>query len=166
LSRCFDDPEFKKILLARPRTVVCTYGQVFFGLIGSHIDRMVLGGEYLPFASSSTIMKAIFYLAKHCKEPMSRWKLSEELNTSEDYLSRIFHAHMGISLWEYLNRLRIDHAIELLKGTTESVAEVAYRSGYQDQAYFSRVFKRIAGTTPGAVRKGGNAYVRKVQNPD
>jgi DNA-binding LacI/PurR family transcriptional regulator/AraC-like DNA-binding protein len=154
ISRRFDDREGVKMLLSRPQTVLCNHGQIFLDCIGSHIDRMALGGEYLPFASSSTVMKAILYLNRHFRESMSRWKLSEQLNASEDYLSRIFHAQMGISLWEYLNRLRIDYAIELLKGSTESVAEVAYRSGYQDQAYFSRVFKRITGTTPGRIRKG------------
>ena len=68
---------------------------------------------------------------------------------SEDYLTRIFRKELGISPWDYLNRYRIYLASELLRQEAMSVNEVASRTGFQDQAYFCRVFKKIKGVTPG-----------------
>jgi len=159
----FNDPSFKLCLVDRPRTVLCNSCAVFGDLAFSIVGRILKGEELLPAPTGAIIMEAIFFLNKYFREQISRWKLSEYLNTSEDYLSRIFHKQTGIPLWEYLNRLRIGYAIELLKTSSESVAEVASRSGFQDQAYFCRVFKRITGATPGTIRKESPVNVRKVQ---
>ena len=163
LAGKFEDAPFEKQLAERPKTILCNSGEVFSDLIASATGRLSRGEEFLPSPSGAIIMKAIIFLNRSFREQVSRWKLSEYLNASEDYLSRIFHKQMGIPLWEYLNRLRIGWAIELLKGTSESVAEIASRSGFQDQAYFCRVFRRITGTTPGAARKKSWPDVRKVQ---
>lgn len=159
----FEDAPFEKQLAERPKTIICNSGEVFGDLIASATARLSGGEEFLPSPTGAIIMKAIIFLNRSFREQVSRWKLSEHLNASEDYLSRIFHKQMGIPLWEYLNRLRIGYAIELLKGSSDSVAEIASRSGFQDQAYFCRVFRRITGTTPGAVRKESWPDVRKVQ---
>ena len=92
--------------------------------------------------------------------------MASYLNTSEDYLSRIFHTQMGISLWNYLARLRVQHAIGLLYSTGAGLAEIADLTGFQDEAYFCRVFKRIAGATPGYFRSRSFSDVRKVQESD
>ena len=60
---------------------------------------------------------------------------------------------MGLPLWDYLNRLRVHAAVELLLQTDESIQEIASRSGFQDHAYFSRVFRKIYGVPPGQLRK-------------
>ncbi|MHB0897464.1 MAG: substrate-binding domain-containing protein [Spirochaetales bacterium] len=166
LSGAFDDPPFGRLLAERPKTAFCNSGHVFRGIIREEVSRLLGGEELLPAQTGSSIMKAIFFLNKHFREQVSRWKLSEHLNVSEDYLSRIFHKQMGIPLWEYLNRLRIGYAIDLLRNTADSVAEIASRSGFQDQAYFCRVFRRIVGLTPGAARKVKRGDVRKVQESD
>lgn len=163
LAGKFEDAPFEKLLAERPKTILCNSGAVFSDLVASAAARLSRGEEFLPSPTGVIIMKAIIFLNKSFREQVSRWKLSEYLNASEDYLSRIFHRQMGIPLWEYLNRLRIGYAIDLLKGSSDSVAEIASRSGFQDQAYFCRVFRRITGTTPGAVRKESWPDVRKVQ---
>ena len=166
VSSKFNDPSFERLLAERPRTALCNSGQIFREIIREETLRLLGGEELLPTQTGATIMKAIFFLNKYFREQISRWKLSEYLNVSEDYLSRIFHKQMGVPLWEYLNRLRIGYAIDLLRNSSESVAEIASRSGFQDQAYFCRVFRRIAGLTPGATRKDARGDVRKVQESD
>jgi AraC-like DNA-binding protein len=61
---------------------------------------------------------------------------------------------MGFSLWEYLNRYRVHLAAELLTHTGDTIYDIAMRTGFQDQAYFCRVFKNIYGKAPGQVRNG------------
>jgi two-component system response regulator YesN len=59
----------------------------------------------------------------------------------------------GISLWDYLNRFRIQKAKELLLLTDESITAIAADVGYEDISYFSRVFREIAGCSPRAFRQ-------------
>lgn len=163
IAKKFDDAEFEKHMLNRPKSLICNSGGVFGDVILSRINAILAGEELLPAPTAAIITRTIFFLNRCFREQMSRWKLSEHINASEDYLSRIFHRQMGIPLWEYLNKLRIEYAIELLKVSGESVSEIAFRSGFQDQAYFCRVFRKITGKTPGAVRKSSDTNDRKVQ---
>ena len=112
-------------------------------------------------ASSSTILppltgiivkKAIVYLNEHATRAISRWQLAGAVNISEDYLTRIFRREIGLSPWEYLNRYRIQIASSLLVSTAKPLSAVAEESGFQDQAYFCRVFKKIKGFSPGQMR--------------
>jgi transcriptional regulator GlxA family with amidase domain len=54
---------------------------------------------------------------------------------------------------EYVQRLRLEHARELLRDTNLTVAEVAEFSGYRNQAYFGKVFRQKLSLTPGSYRK-------------
>jgi AraC-like DNA-binding protein len=92
------------------------------------------------------------YLEHHGTGLVSRWKLADSVNVSEDYLTRIFRKELGMSPWEYLNRYRIQLACELLVHTDLSLSAIASRIGFQDQAYFCRVFKKLKGCTPSALR--------------
>jgi len=72
---------------------------------------------------------------------------------SENHLSRIFRRELGISPWDYLNRYRIKQAKELLTNTQDSITSVALRVGFNDPAYFSRVFRKQVGQSPSTFRK-------------
>jgi AraC-like DNA-binding protein len=74
------------------------------------------------------------------------------VNVSEDYLTRIFRKELGLSPWDYLNRYRIYLATILLKESTLTINEVASQTGFQDQAYFCRVFRKIKGCAPTKIR--------------
>ncbi|MDR3170273.1 MAG: helix-turn-helix domain-containing protein [Treponema sp.] len=116
--------------------------------------KALLGGEeMLPPHTGALVKKALLYFNLHAESHISRWKLAEAVHVSEDYLTRIFHLEMGLSLWDYLNRYRIFLAADLLRQTDDSIQEIALRSGFQNQAYFCRVFKKIYGLPPSQVRK-------------
>jgi len=165
-SRFFGKEEEWAGVLARPHAVFCNIGEVFSDLLIGLIRRALAGQKFLPPPTATVVAKCIFILNKTYADQLSRWKLASLLNTSEDYLSRIFHRQMGVSLWEYLARLRIVHAIDLLRSTGASLSEIADRTGFRDEAYFCRVFKRITNATPGSFRSGSSTEVRKVQKSD
>lgn len=73
-----------------------------------------------------------------------------QVNFCPDYFRRRFKERTGVSPVTYLNDLRIEHAKHLLRksGGTDSVAEIAYLSGFYDQRYFSQVFRKRTGMTP------------------
>jgi AraC-like DNA-binding protein/ABC-type sugar transport system substrate-binding protein len=103
--------------------------------------------------SSSVSRRAVAYVRDHYSEPISRGDLAADLGVSENYLTDLFHREMGTSLWTYLNRFRIKQAKALLLGTELKITEIACRVGFDDPAYFSRVFRRYTGRSPRAFRK-------------
>ena len=72
---------------------------------------------------------------------------------SESYFYALFKQSIGVSPVEYRNRIRIDTARGLLESTSLSIEEIALSVGFDTPFYFSRVFKRIMGSSPGAWRK-------------
>lgn len=117
--------------------------------------RAVLGGaELLAPQTGAIVKRAQLYLCEHATLPISRWQVAEEVHTSEDYLTRVFKKELGLSPWDYLNRYRVWLAGSLLRNTGMTVNEVSVATGFQDQAYFCRVFKKVKGYSPIHLRSG------------
>ena len=72
---------------------------------------------------------------------------------NKDYLSNLFKKETGISFSDYVNLQRIKKAQELLTETHLRTYQIAQQVGFQDESYFSRVFKKIVGMRPGEYRK-------------
>jgi len=139
-------------LCALPRIVLCNRGVAGSPEFAVRARAVANGDEILPPHTGALVKKAILYLNLHASAQIARWKLADTVHVSDDYLTRIFHKEMGLSIWEYLNRYRISLACELLLHTNDSIYEIALRTGFQDQAYFCRVFKKIHGIPPGKLR--------------
>ena len=144
-----DDVAF---LCENPRIILCNRGAAESEQFAERVQAILQGDEILPPHTGALVKNAILYLNKKASEQIVRWKLADEVHVSEDYLTRIFHKEIGLSLWEYLNRYRIYIATELLLETNLTIYEIAEKSGFQDQAYFCRVFKKIYGVPPGKIR--------------
>jgi AraC-like DNA-binding protein len=135
------------------RLIICHRAIVLSPEFQTRVQAMIGGAEILPPHTGVIVKKAILYFGQHAMAHISRWKLADAVNVSEDYLTRIFHREMGLPLWDYLNRYRVFLAAELLRQTDDSILDVANKSGFQDQAYFCRVFKKFYGVPPGQLRK-------------
>ena len=68
-------------------------------------------------------------------------------------VTRVFKEQFGLSVTSYLTQLRITQAKRLLRFTDKSVENVAQECGLNDANYFSRLFKKVEGTTPGEYRR-------------
>ncbi|MDR1373766.1 MAG: helix-turn-helix transcriptional regulator, partial [Treponema sp.] len=135
-----------------PRVVLCHRGVAHSAEFGVRARALAAGDDVLPIYTGTLVKKALLYFDEHAESHISRWKLADAVNVSEDYLTRIFRREMGCSLWEYLNLYRVYLAADLLTRTGDTIYEIATRVGFQDQAYFCRVFKKIYGKTPGQLR--------------
>lgn len=135
-----------------PHVLLCNRGIAGSAEFAARVEALLAGKDLLPPHTGALVKKAILYFNLHAPTPIARWKLAQAVNLSEDYLTRIFHRETGFSPWEYLSRFRILLAAERLLNTDESVNEVALATGFQDQAYFCRVFKKIHGIPPGKYR--------------
>lgn len=81
-------------------------------------------------------------------------RLAGWLGCSPDYLSHLFHRETGERLSRFVNRHRLVRAEGLLRSSTLTVSEVAWASGYDDPAYFSRLFRAARGCSPRQYRAG------------
>ena len=81
--------------------------------------------------------------------------LADKFHVSAIYVSKSVKKVSGISFIDYLNRLRIDEAKQLLSKTDKSVRDIAGETGYDSDKNFIRVFKKYEGVTPGQFRKMG-----------
>lgn len=122
--------------------------------IAISLHRALFDDETLPPQTSALVRQAIAYLHQNYGRSLTRREIAAELGMSEDYLSRAFSQELGLSPWDYLNRYRVAQARDLLRHTPDSVTVIGRRVGFQDPAYFSRVFRRIVGVSPNAYRQG------------
>lgn len=74
--------------------------------------------------------------------------LAQRLEVSQEYLTRAFREHVGMTPGKYLNQVRIEHAKLLLQRGDHSVAFVADACGFANGNYFARVFRNMVGVTP------------------
>lgn len=80
--------------------------------------------------------------------------LSETLQVHPAYLSREFSKYFDdLSFGDYIRKLRIDKAIQLLSSSSHSLTEIAYLTGFSDQSHFTRIFKVHTGKSPSAYKK-------------
>jgi len=80
--------------------------------------------------------------------------VADTLHVNPSYLSREFARYFdNLSFGEYIRKLRIDKALQLLADPAHSLAEIAYLTGFSDQSHFTRIFKQHTGQSPSAYRK-------------
>ena len=97
---------------------------------------------------SENVLAAVRYIQKHYGEDISLSKIAEAVGLSCNYLSKQFKEQMHIGFSNYIIEYRLEKAKLFLASDNQSVKMVASRCGFQDEAYFSRVFKKYTGMTP------------------
>ncbi|HLV09062.1 MAG TPA: helix-turn-helix domain-containing protein [Halanaerobiales bacterium] len=104
--------------------------------------------------NSDIIFKAMNYIRNnYYKQDINLNEVAGEVGLSVSYFSKLFKEETGLSYSEYLNKVRLAAAKELLNKDI-SIAETAYTVGFNDQSYFSRVFKKSEGISPGKYKRG------------
>ncbi len=105
-----------------------------------------------PFPHEA-VMKVMEYLKCHYAEALSLDTLGQLVDYTPQYLSSLFSSEVGMSIQEFLQRLRIEEACRLLIHTNWSMTEIAAAVGYQDTRHFSKVFRRYQIVSPKEYRK-------------
>jgi AraC-like DNA-binding protein len=101
----------------------------------------------------SHVETAMEWLNNNIDKKLNLSVLAAKIHITPNHLSNTFKKMTGISLSQYLTEQRIKHASMLLKSTSLSVNEIAYRVGIQNQSSFIRLFKENVGKTPGEFRR-------------
>lgn len=105
-------------------------------------------------AGESAVTRARIYLEEHFDNPnLMLQDAAEAVHLSQSHLSTIFAQEVGMTFTQYLTSLRLGKARELLEKTEMRSFQIAEAVGYNDGHYFSYLFKRAMGMTPGEYRK-------------
>lgn len=103
--------------------------------------------------SNPNIAMLLDYIHDHYAEPITLADAARQLHFNASYLSSYFTAHQGEGFNEYLNKVRLEKAMELLQTTDLSISQISTDVGYADQSYFTKVFKKWAGMSPSRYRR-------------
>ncbi len=95
------------------------------------------------------VEQVIFLLKQNLEEPPSLEELGRKIGCSHFYLSRIFSNHTGQTITQYLRRLRMEKAADLLRSGDYNVTEAAVEVGYSSLSHFSQAFHDAFGCCPG-----------------
>jgi AraC-like DNA-binding protein len=102
---------------------------------------------------SVLLSEAIRYLREHSGEDLSRDDIARRACLSPTHFSRVVKQTFGHSFTELLARLRVDRAREMLTHTEKTLVEISGECGFTDQSYFTKVFQKYTGQTPGEYRR-------------
>lgn len=106
----------------------------------------------------NVIFKTTAFIKEHLSEKLTLDQAAEQVYLSKSYFCRILKDELGCTFTEYVNRLRIERSKALLKSTCMSIAEIACAVGFDDQSYFTRIFKKQVGAAPGKYREQRTAH--------
>ncbi|SFS71735.1 helix-turn-helix domain-containing protein [Paenibacillus sp. BC26] len=102
---------------------------------------------------SKDIARSVRFIQDRFHEDISLQQIAQYLELTPNYLSVLFKKELQMNFSEYLNRIRLEKAKELLLGTNLRSYEVAQQVGFTDDSYFSRAFKKHTGVRPNGFRR-------------
>lgn len=113
-----------------------------------YIERFLLQ-IYHPLPGIELLNSALTLLAHESQFPISF--IAGELGLNERTFNRLFHRHIGCSpsVYRMILRFRRSMYVKLFNDRLMSLTEACYRSGFYDQAYFNKLYRKATGSTPG-----------------
>jgi AraC-like DNA-binding protein len=138
--------------LDHPRLIYQPKDILKFEEVTDTLKQVASGTTLLSQYNSILVKRAVNFLQDNYARLVTLPEIAQAVGTSKNNLSEIFHQEMRISIWQFLNRYRIKQARHLLETSDLSVAAIATMVGFEDPAYFSRVFHSITNQSPKAYR--------------
>ncbi len=127
--------------------VVMYYAELLI-LIYRYMDE-----AYLPICTNESLKKAISFIRLNYPSDITMTRVAEQAGIGERHLRNLFTRHLNLSPLDYLNQIRINKSIELLRNSEMSIKEISFQCGFKSPQYFSRVFKQQTGITPREMTK-------------
>ena len=111
-------------------------------------------------AESPMIRRAKAYIAGHYADPVDLDEIARAMHVSTFYFCKMFRKATGLTFTDYLGRVRVEKAKNLLLNPHLRVSEIAYTVGFQCLTHFNRVFRKITGEAPTDFRDNGTSQAK------
>lgn len=139
--KCMSEVLLMQVIIISAR--ICARKAITAFETGSPIARSVQEG-----LASSVIDLVDDFIAHNINRSFSLQEVADGCGYSKDQIYRTIHKEKGMSAISYINRRRFDRARDMVKHTDLSLSEIAWNLGFENLQYFSRFFRRYAGTSP------------------
>ena len=113
-----------------------------------NLKSLPKGESYTSFSYEPSVQKAISYLNYHFRGEISLRTVAEMLHLTPNYFGEIFKKNIGMSFTEYVKKLRLNYAYNLLVNSNLNINQICYESGFNTISYFIDNFKKEYGETP------------------
>ena len=100
----------------------------------------------------SILRNAKKFLHDHYAEPIQVEEVAASVGLSKSYLSALFRQNLNTTVHDYLLRIRIEQSIRLMADREKSLEQILLACGFHSQSYYTKVFRRFLGVTPGQYR--------------
>ncbi|THU40236.1 helix-turn-helix transcriptional regulator [Niastella caeni] len=101
----------------------------------------------------SKMLDVMSYIQMHLKQPLTVAQLAKRVNQHPDYFSREFLKYTGVRPLHYIHEKRIERAQYLITTTNMPYSEIASETGFDSLPHFSKIFRKVTGSTPNSYRK-------------
>lgn len=145
------DPALQARLASQPRSAALSPATAMDDLI-SLVDN-ILDSDESTDPSRQVLDRLCRYLADNLSGDLNLNDLARRVHLSPSYLSKTFKMHTGVNLTRYIQNLRIEQAMKLLRDTDLLNYQVGEAVGLSDPVYFAKLFKRLTGISPSEYRR-------------
>ena len=119
----------------------------------SKLEQLFVSDEKQEQEENYLVNTAKEYIQENYMNNLSLTDVANVISVTPGYLSTLFTQNTEYSFVDYLNKVRIDHACNFLHDSSLKTYEVAYKVGFKDEKYFTKVFKKVTGVNPSQFRK-------------
>jgi len=134
-----------KVLTQRQHAAVIRLLEIFGQQLSASANRMTLQDAE---AEPPMIRRAKAYIAGHYGDPVGLDEMARTMHVSTFYFCKMFKRATGLTFTDYLGRVRVEKAKNLLLNPHLRVSEIAYTVGFQSLTHFNRVFRKLTGESP------------------
>ncbi|MDX6806922.1 AraC family transcriptional regulator [Terrihabitans rhizophilus] len=151
------NPEFSALYVEHLARILCAY---LIRKYSTAVEQPVSASD--RELGSRTLSVIRDFIEAHLDEPVTINDIADQVKLGPDQLSRRFKITTGMTLYQFVIRSRIDAAQRLLRETDTPIALIALECGFGDQVSFTRSFKKVTGSTPGAFRSNNEEILISV----
>ncbi|MDO4163480.1 MAG: AraC family transcriptional regulator [Bacteroides sp.] len=136
----------------------CLYRLLHVLSCDGHARKVVANADNALATSAATaqetpVDRTFRFLYQHFQEEITLDEIAKYANLNPTALCRAFKKKSGCTIFQFVNRLKIEKACQLLQGTDLSVAQIAYQVGYNTFSHFNTQFQYVMRMSPGQYRK-------------
>jgi AraC-like DNA-binding protein/ligand-binding sensor protein len=139
-----------KVLPQRQYAAVIRLLEIFGKHLSSMANRMTMQDAQ---AEAPMIRRAKAHIAGHYADPIGLNEIARAMHVSTFYFCKMFKKSTSLTFTDYLGRVRVEKAKNLLLNPHLRVSEIAYTVGFQSLTHFNRIFRKITGEAPTAFRE-------------
>jgi AraC-like DNA-binding protein/ligand-binding sensor protein len=150
LAKLKDAYYHSRLLAPQQYTAMVKLLEMFAKHLSLLANEIVVQGEE---AESPLVRRARAYILANQADPIDLTKVAQAMHVSTFYFCKMFKKATGLTFTEYLSRVRVEKAKNLLLNPHLRVSEIAYEVGFQSLTHFNRVFRQVVGQSPSEYRE-------------